>query len=184
MRSKKYDTPPDTPVTEAPAARPDASVPKARVKRAQGEVAELRARAARVASQSRATISLTLKIPVDVYRALVELAEEYHQKISGVAIQALKDGVRKYKDFSDPTLPSPFRQPTPLRGFAKELTGPPLSVIDRVLQKQAEEEPEVPAALNLEAIMAGLKKLTPEAIMPQAPPAPTYSGEDGTNEAT
>ena len=62
-------------------------------------------------------MAINIRVPVATYRALVELAEEYHQPVTVVTRQCIDDGIRKYKDFSSPGL-NPFGRPAVARASA------------------------------------------------------------------
>jgi predicted transcriptional regulator len=77
------------------------------------EVDKLKRRAKKAAAAARASVPLSLRIPLPLYKALVELAEEYHQPISEIAKQCLTDGTRKYRDFQT-ARPAAFVNASPL----------------------------------------------------------------------
>jgi hypothetical protein len=140
------------------------------------EVAALRKRASAAAAMAKTTVPIAGRISVDLYKAMVELAEEFHVPIIQVIRQCLTDGVRKYKD-----LPPEF---TPFQGparVARAVHANP-SLLSRVRSNQIQEEDvteEEVATLQFEKIVAEsgfpLAALTPSKVMPA--PEDTPSGE-------
>jgi len=107
--------------------------------RKRDEVAELRARARAAAAQSKSFIGINIRVGVDTYKALVELAEEYHQPVTVVTRQCIEDGIRKYRDFSDPSL-NPFGRPAV--GRAAAAVSRDTSILRKLQQARAQHEEE------------------------------------------
>jgi hypothetical protein len=132
-------------------------------------MAELRRRAARAASESRSGVTVSIKVPKELYRVLVELAEEYHRPISEIARQALSDGARKYRQFSTPGL-NPF-SPQPSRVYR-----PPVSsALDALAlaARTTQGSSTVPEPLieddeeTLTSMAEVMSKIPPGALFPQ-----------------
>jgi len=108
-----------------------------------------------------------------LYKALVELAEEYHQPISVIARQCLEDGARKYREFSTPGL-NPFGRVPVSRSHPNLLARPTGSLASRLspVVRPVEPEPseEEEAIAGLENYAEQLSKLPPGLVLPSAPP--------------
>lgn len=64
----------------------------------------LQRRARRLASRAKESVLLSLKVDLELYEALVETGEKYHTTIAAVARQSMRDGLRKYSRYENPTL--------------------------------------------------------------------------------
>jgi hypothetical protein len=147
----------------------------------QNEVAALRQRATKAAAQSRARVSINIRVSVPLYKALVELSEEAHQPINTVALQCLEDGTRKYKSFSGSEL-NPFARITPLRQAPQTSHGHALSQtpMQRIAELARLKQPAAYTPVDDDAQDAALAQQVAEtlasfpagALIPSTPPLP------------
>ena len=154
-------------------------------------IQKLQDRAKKAASSSKAQVPLTLRIPVKMYEALVELAEEWHAPVAEIARQCLQDGIRKYNDFAD-IRPTQFAPRTPMQANPGVSAAPgnrsksALELMyERAKAKEASQTPAPqrqqpdPTEDDLEAdqrtsIIESLQNIPPGALFPSTPPsAPT-----------
>ncbi len=185
----KYDRPPK--VAEESVVHGDnadhdlMAKPRFPKRRPNSELAELRKRARTAGATARTSVSLQVRASVELYKALVELAEEYHQPISVIARQCLEDGARKYRDFSTPGL-NPFGRVPVSRSHPQLLQRPATSLAARFapqpprpgVPEPDEEDVEV---AGLENYAEQLSKLPPGLVLPSAPPlSETHSRVEDT----
>lgn len=78
---------------------------------------ELKERASRINAQSRVSVPLSLRVRPETYKAIVELAEEFHAHINTIVNNALGDGLARYRDFSAYRHQDAIVQTGPLRAF-------------------------------------------------------------------
>jgi hypothetical protein len=158
-------------------------VPKFPKRRPNNELAELRKRARTAGATARTSVSLQVRASVELYKALVELAEEYHQPISVIARQCLEDGARKYRDFSTPGL-NPFGR-VPVSRSHPQLLQRPSSLASRLaptpVRNVVEPDEEDVEVAGLENYAEQLSKLPPGLVLPSAPPlSETHSRTEDT----
>jgi len=163
-------------------------------------IQKLQDRAKKVAQKSKSVISLTLRIPVPLYEALIELAEEWHAPVSEVARQCLSDGARKYNDFAE-LRPGSFAPRTPLQQVPGA-GSPPIrrakSALDLLAERARRQAPPSPAppreleplpeadeeAEALTSMIESMGDIPAGALLPFGgtrpnPPAPAPSPSDG-----
>jgi hypothetical protein len=153
------------------------------------ELAELRRRARTAGAQARTSVSLQVRCSVELYKALVELAEEYHQPISVIARQCLEDGTRKYREFSVPGVG--FANAKRMAPVTRQIPGllrdtPPGSLASRL--RPPSVSGLVPNVDDTEEAVAGLEKYAEVlAALPMGlvlPSAPNLAETHRTPEET
>jgi hypothetical protein len=146
---------------------PKITKPPKRAATKRDEVAELRKRASAAAAMAKTTVPIAGRISLDLYKAIVELAEEFHTPVIQVIRQCLTDGVRKYKDLPPEFAPfaSPSRTAATLRAAPSLLTR--VRNTQAALEEVSEEE-EVVSQFEklLENSEFPLGALTPSRVMP------------------
>jgi hypothetical protein len=100
--------------------------PKSVVPGSSDEIRALKQRAAKLNTNAK-TIAMNVSVPLELYRKLIELAEEHHRSIHAVAREALTNGARMYTEFITGQGGGSFVPPSPLRAHAKALAFGPIA---------------------------------------------------------
>jgi hypothetical protein len=99
--------------------------PKKRVTLAGNEeLADLRRRADAVNKNSRARVPWKLNLKPEIYRRLVEIAEQECTTLQMVGENALADGLLRWGEFSRSKGAEALAKVTPMRAYAKDLASP------------------------------------------------------------
>lgn len=146
------------------------------------EVQRLRARANKAAAESKANITLTLRIKLGLYKALVEEAERRHIRVSEVATFVM-ESILLGEPGKRAQRMSAIVDTTPLRAYPEAFNSERLA--DRIARQAAEERPvikyedleiEEPTVLQ-KATLARMANIPAGALMPQSPPLPKRQEE-------
>jgi hypothetical protein len=159
------------------------------------EVTTLRKRADQAARRSRAGVNLTFRIPVPVYKRLIEMAEEQHTSVNQIAKECLVVGTGKYRDFAGGAVRDPFVRTTPLRAYpdlSATEAGPRAgenSVAARVKARRFEaskqflppRDPEAPVPDDVSYLLdEALARIPAGALLPSTPPLLPPREEEST----
>lgn len=145
--------------------------PKSIVPGSSDEIKALKQRAAKLNTNAR-TIALNVSVPLELYRTLIELAEEHHRSIHAVIREALGNGAKMYTDFVTGQGGGSFVPPSPLRANAAALAfGPGASEEPIVVRRRMADVLAAPPQLTDPRIQAALTGI--EAFpLPNASSAP------------
>ena len=88
------------------------------------ELADLRRRADTINKRARTRVQLKLSVSPELYKRLVELAEQESRPMQGIAIDALTDGLQRYGEFTADHNHASMIKLLPTRAYARDLAAP------------------------------------------------------------